>query len=848
MPTRGYRPQWVDFQKLRRPPTRDPVWDPIEIFQTLPKPEHINDLWDTQAAALRAWHQRRSQRDLVIKLNTGSGKTLVGLLIGESVRRELQQPFLYLAPTRQLATQVVQKATESGIPAESYQSGRGLPASFLNAEAILVGSYQVLFNGLTVFGLRGRREPVAVGGIVLDDAHTSAAVLRDQFSIIVRRSEHEELYRDLVGRFRSTFERVHTIGTLDDMLSGRDEGVMEVPHWAWLDAAPTVRTRIQSEDDEPFCFSLPLVRDHFEVSHALISRDAFTITPLLPPVDLVPSFANCERRVFMSATLADDGLLVRTFGANAESISKPITTRSVAGLGERMILAPTLSDLSRDSAVAAARGLADQVREQGKGAVVLVPSGNHAKAWKDIGEVCVGDAVEAAVDRLQQRTLRAKTLPVLVNRYDGIDLPHDSCRLLILDGRPLGSNQYDLYRASALPTLSSTSIAQAQKVEQGMGRGTRGAGDYCVILLLGADLVAWLGQNGTQQTLTPGTRAQVTLGREIAGHVTSPSELVEAAWQCLERDGEWQQTHAQRVAEAGEVQANTGQLVAAGRVERRAFEKMLHQQFAEACDFLIRQAQDAAWDKQFRGWLLQLASRAAWLANDGNRGDSLQEAAYSLNRSLTKPRADIRYQPLASGTPQAANVVKIVEGYAAMRSAVLDEIDTTLADLHAEATANRFEQAIQELGRFLGLASQRPEKRTGSGPDNLWLGDGKLGFVIECKHMKATPVNKADHGQLSVSEKWFRRHYLDWQRVAIIVHRDGLATARSGAVESDARVLTFDALGRIKSALKEVYRDLALQVSPPADQEARATALLRGHSLDSRLATEYLAPFRQSAD
>ena len=488
------------------------------------------------------------------------------------------------------------------------------------------------------------------------------------------------------------------------------------------------------------------------------------------------------------------------------------------------------------------------MRQKGKGAVVLVPSRNHAKDWEHIGEVCVGEAVEAAVDRLQQPILRAQTLPVLVNRYDGIDLPHDSCRLLILDGRPLGSNQYDLYRASVLPTLSSTSIAQAQKVEQGMGRGTRGAGDYCVVLLFGADLVAWLGQNGTQQTLTPGTRAQVTLGHEIASHVTSPDELVEAAWQCLERDNEWQQTHAQRIADAGEVQANTRRLVAAGRVERRAFEKMLHQQFTAACDFLAREAQDTAWDDQFRGWLLQLASRAAWLGNDGNRGDSLQEQAYSLNRSLTKPRADIRYQPLATGTPQAANVVEIVEGYAAMRSAVLDEIDTALAELHAEATAKSFERAIQELGRFLGLQSERPERRTGVGPDNLWLGDGELGFVIECKHMKATPVNKQDHGQLSVSEKWFQQHYPDWQRVAIIVHPDGRATAQSGAIESDTRALTLAALGRIKSALKAVYRDLAFLATPRADQEARAAALLRSHSLDSRLATEYLAPFQQSAN
>ena len=838
----------VDFQKLRRPPTGDPAWDPIEIFQTLPKPEHVNDLWDTQAAALRAWHKRRGERDLAIKLNTGSGKTLVGLLIGESVRRELQRPFLYLAPTRQLVTQVVEKATAFGIWAEAYQSGHGLPASFLNAEAILVGSYHMLFNGLTVFGLLGRGEPVPLGGIILDDAHTSAATLREIFSITVSRSEHEELYRDLVGRFRRAFEKVHAVGRFDDMLAGRDEGVMEVPHWSWLDEATAVREKIQSVDDNPFRFSLPLVRDHFPTSHALISNDAFTITPMLPPVDVVPSFATCARRVFMSATLSDDGLLVRTFGASVESISRPITTRSVAGLGERMILAPTLSGLPRDSALAAARTLADAVRERGKGAVVLVPSQSHAESWVDVGEICVGDAVSTAVDRLQQPDLRAQSLPVLVNRYDGIDLPHDSCRLLVLDGKPRGSNQYDLYRASVLQGLSSINIGLAQRVEQGMGRGTRGAGDFCVVLLLGQDLVGWLGQRDTQHTLTPGTRAQVTLGREIADHVTSPEELLATARQCLERDSNWQQIHAQRIAEAEEVQADTQRLVEAGRVERRAFQKLVYGQFTEACDFLTEQAHDAERDDLFRGWLLQLASRAAWLAKDGNRAEELQVEAHAMNHALTKPRSDVRYQPLVRATPQATKMVEILEKYA-IRSAVLEEIDTALADLHTEASANRFEMAIEAIGRFLGFESDRPESRTRYGPDNLWLGDGDLGFVIECKHQKTSPINREDHGQLRVSEQWFEQNYPDWECLAVIVHANGHATVQSGAVESDAQALTFDALGRIKSALKAVYRELAFGAASRADQEAQAVVLLRDHRLEShRFVDAYLTPFRAAED
>ncbi len=623
---------------------------------------------------------------------------------------------------------------------------------------------------------------------------------------------------------------------------------MEVPHWAWLDVATAVRERIQSLDDDPFRFSLPLVRDHFPVSHALVSKDAFTITPMLPPVHAVPSFKNCARRVFMSATLSDDGLLVRTFGASVESISRPITTRSVAGLGERMILAPTLSGLSRDSARAAARRLADTVRRRGKGVVVLVPSRSRAESWVDVGKVFIGDAVSTAVDRLQQPDLRAKTLPVLVNRYDGIDLPHDSCRLLVLDGKPRGSNEYDLYRASVLQGLSSINIAQAQRVEQGMGRGTRGAGDSCVVLLLGTDLVGWLGQRGTQQILTPGTRAQVTLGREIAGHITSPAELLATALQCLDRDGGWQQIHAQRIAEAGEVQTDTRRLVEAGRVERRAFEMLRYSDFMKACDFLTKQAQDGEWDDLFRGWLLHLASRAAWLANDGDRGEGLQVTAHALNQTLTKPQSEVRYQPLVKGTPQATKVVEILEEYA-IRSAVIDAIETALADLHPQASANRFERAIEALGRFLGFGSDRPESSTGSGPDNLWLGDGDLGFVIECKHQKTSAINKADHGQLRVSEQWFEQNYPDWERRAVIVHADGHATDQSGAVESDARTLTFDSLGRIKSALNAVYGKLAFLTAPRATLESQAVVLLHDHGLEShRLADTYLLPFRAVDD
>jgi replicative superfamily II helicase len=50
--------------------------------------------------------------DVALQLPTGSGKTLVGLLTGEWLRRKNKERIVYLCPTRQLVNQVVEQAEE----------------------------------------------------------------------------------------------------------------------------------------------------------------------------------------------------------------------------------------------------------------------------------------------------------------------------------------------------------------------------------------------------------------------------------------------------------------------------------------------------------------------------------------------------------------------------------------------------------------------------------------------------------------------------------------------------------------------------------------------------------------
>ena len=62
-------------------------------------------------------------------------------------------------------------------------------------------------------------------------------------------------------------------------------------------------------------------------------------------------------------------------------------------------------------------------------------------------------------------------ITVLINKYDGVDLPDEACRLLVIDGLPNMRSNYDAYEQNATPNNKRLCSEQIQKIEQGMGRG-----------------------------------------------------------------------------------------------------------------------------------------------------------------------------------------------------------------------------------------------------------------------------------------------------------------------------------------------------------------------------------------
>src|SRR5690606_27994553 len=97
----------IDFGKLTKGSVAATATEPRRIFAALPArdPKYARP-WDVQTQVWDRWHERRTESDLLVKMNTGGGKTVVGLLILKSCLNEAAGPAVYVTPDIYLANQV----------------------------------------------------------------------------------------------------------------------------------------------------------------------------------------------------------------------------------------------------------------------------------------------------------------------------------------------------------------------------------------------------------------------------------------------------------------------------------------------------------------------------------------------------------------------------------------------------------------------------------------------------------------------------------------------------------------------------------------------------------------------
>jgi hypothetical protein len=271
--------------------------DPEALLRDLRK-KTIPGLLSHQADIIRSYIQAHvDAADVAFQLPTGSGKTLVGLLIGEWRRRAFGERVVYLCPTRQLVNQVVNQATTRyGLDVHAFVGSRrdydpAASADWRSSESLGVTTYSSLFNTRPFF-----EEPHVV---ILDDAHSAENYIATFWSVLIDRTDHPGAFSALSGLLAPLLPIPDRTRLLAEPRAGQsDDWVEKIPTPAFYSLIPELVPLLDEHTRESdLRYGWRMVRDSLSACHMYISERAILIRPLVPPSSTHRPFGGARQRL-----------------------------------------------------------------------------------------------------------------------------------------------------------------------------------------------------------------------------------------------------------------------------------------------------------------------------------------------------------------------------------------------------------------------------------------------------------------------------------------------------------------------------------------------------------------------
>ena len=272
-------------------------------------------------------------------------------------------------------------------------------------------------------------------------------------------------------------------------------------------------------------FAWEHIRDHEELCCLMLSDSVVTLTPPTVPVSFLPYFNKDVKRVYLSATLGAPDAFARAFGRVPEKMIAPSTT---AGECERMILMPSSSNTSQTDVQEAVDIINDRK------ALILVPSYRRSEQWEKVASPPVQTQVAEAFNAFRNADAPEKL--IMVARFDGIDLPGDTCRMLVIDDLPTGTGPLERFQFEGLGMQASYRSTLASRIVQSFGRISRGMSDHGVVLLTGEKLVDWLKIPINRSLLPVFLQKQIKIGESVSDGAEDLKAIANA---CLARSQSW---------------------------------------------------------------------------------------------------------------------------------------------------------------------------------------------------------------------------------------------------------------------------------------------------------------------
>jgi hypothetical protein len=833
---------------------------PEKLFLDLPR-RKIPDVMPHQSKIMHRYALEATDTpDVALQLPTGSGKTLVGLLIAEWRKRKFQERVVYLCPTRQLVNQVVEQAEDKygltvlGFTGKTKDYNPSDKAKYKNGDNIAITTYSSLFNTNPFFD--------NADVLIFDDAHVAENYVASLWNLEIDRITHAPLHTALLNILKPIVGPINATrlaGQVDSINDAAWVDKISTPKFAEIknEIAEIIDTHAKGSD---LSYVWSMLRDNLHGCHLYMTCQQILIRPFIPPTWSHLPFTAPKQRIYMSATLGSGGDLERLMGRSKITRLQIPDGWDRQGVGRRFFIFPGMS-LDGNEEISLRKKL---MAKAGR-SLVLVPSDSSGEAIEDDINNLNGFKVFNAgdIEKSKEPFLEEKkAVAIIANRYDGIDFPGNECRLLFIEGLPKAMNSQERFLMSRMGATILFNERIQTRVLQAIGRCTRSLEDYSAVVVSGQEMPDYLADIRRRKYFHPELQAEIKFGVEQSTSMKI-KDLIENFETFLDNGEAWEEVNEMIVNYRK--QAKKEEFPALESLNAVVSDEIKFQTALWSGDFEIAlSAAEAVLsnlsDPELRGYRAlwhYLAGSAGWLGAEngleGYKAKARMHFTQAKNAATSIPWL-INLAQFQAGSPDKAKKTKdtILQ---------VEKLETLLADLgtlHERKfsarekeiltglkTSDSFEEAHKLLGEFLGFTAGKVESR--GSPDPWWL-SGDICFIFEdhagAKKDSLLDVTKAR--QAASHPKWIKNNVAGAKNAKILpVLVTPVTKAEKEALIHLEEVSVWPLNDFLKWAQNAVgiVRQLRRKFSEPGDLAWRAEAVetLEENGLDAESILEMLA-------
>ena len=409
------------------------------------------------------WEKCANKNLIGIKMSTGSGKTLISLLIlAEALKKN--KKCIYLTHTSQLMDSIAQEAGKLKLKYAIFGGAKDQKGVLHTKRQDDLMDFnkgnQILISNHDAF-LKTRDFPEKIDVLIIDDIDIFYQKLHDFFSIKIKNSGvAKPIYEKIIGLLSK--KEYSIIGKIQSNTAYFNQGDLIFPYnYEEIKRIIEKNTTILNKDND-FRYPYEQSRELMNFFYWYINKKELVIEPYHPPIGKLKTwkgsydkFENIKKIVVLSATMGEEERFLTEMGLNNQKL-KIILEKDFIDLnievntGKQLIFPLRETDLSEVSPISnnfidvSLKYIKQLVSNFKKTLILCWKTEEKEKIKKAIGNRrTIFDFYGKNYEIFQKFSNADEGVLLVANRYFGIDISENSCDICIVTRLPSYLTPFD---------------------------------------------------------------------------------------------------------------------------------------------------------------------------------------------------------------------------------------------------------------------------------------------------------------------------------------------------------------------------------------------------------------------